>query len=245
MKRVWNVLAFLAVVNLLAIAGFVGWLAASDRLNIERLRTLRETLKPTIAEQTAEESRLSAETTKKTKETAEAIRRSGTPVSSEQKIDQHNQAQDLLDQQLLRLKEEARQLKEQIQSRREELEKQTAALEAARKDFDQKQSEWKQASDDEQFQQAVGALQAQKPADATKILMAILDEPAPAQSSDLNQHRTKQRNKVIRYLASMADRSRSKILGEFIKIDEKLAAELLEALRNRGVEAPATASAGQ
>jgi hypothetical protein len=244
MKRVWNMLAFLAIVNLIAIGGFVGWLAASDRLNTDRLRAVREVLKPTISEQSAEEARHVVEADAKAKEAAEAARRAGAPISSDQKIEDRHQAQDILDQQLVRMKEEARQLKEQIQTRREELEKQTAALDAARGEFDRRQAEWKQLSQDEQFQQAVGALEAQKPSDAAKVLNAILAvAPLPQNTEQPSQQAKKQKEIVIRYMAAMADRSRAKILAEFIKTDEKLAAELLEDLRKRG-ELTAAASAG-
>lgn len=244
MKKVWNIIGFLAVVNLLAVGGFVGWLGATDRLNAERLRSLRDMLKPTISEQAGEEARVSAAAEVKSKEAAEAAKRAGAPVSSGQKIEDHRQAQDLLDQQLVRMKEEARQLKELIQTRRDELDRQTAALDAARADFDRKQAEWKQLSEDEQFQQAVGALEAQKPADAAKLLNAILTVPPSAQAVDATLQTRKQREIVIRYLAAMADRSRAKILAEFIKSDDKLAAELLEDLRKRGENTTAASAVG-
>ncbi|HYD01224.1 MAG TPA: hypothetical protein VEB22_08365 [Phycisphaerales bacterium] len=244
MKRAWNVLAFLAIVNLLAVGGFVGWLAASDRLSADRLRSVRELLKPTVAEQSAAEARHTAEAEAKAKEAAEAVKRGGVPVSSGQKIEEQRQAQDLLDQQVVRMREESRQLQELIQSKREELERQTAALEAARIEFDKQQAEWKQLSQDEQFLQAVGALEAQKPADAAKVLSAILNvAPLPQNAEQPSQQARKQREIVIRYLASMADRSRAKILAEFIKTDDKLAAELLEDLRKRG-ELTAAATTG-
>ena len=244
MKRVWNVLAFLAIVNLIAIAGFVGWLALSDRLSTDRLRAVREMLKPTVAEQASAEASHNAEAAAKAKEAAEAAKRAGAPVSSDQRIEDRHQAQDALDQQLVRMKDENRQLKELLQGKREEVERQTAALEAARVEFEKQQAEWKQLAQDEQFQQAVGALEAQKPADAAKVLSALLTATpaAPGTGGDGTQEK-KQREIVIRYLAAMADRSRAKIIAEFIKTDDRLAAGLLEDLRNRGRVA-ATANAG-
>jgi hypothetical protein len=243
MKKIWNIVAVLAIANLLAIGGFVGWLAATDRLNMDRLRLLRETLKPTVAEQNAMEAKATVEAEVKAKAAAEAARRGGVPESSGQKIEDRRQTQDLLDQQLVRMKEEARQLKEQIQSKQQELDRQSATLEAARREFDQRQAEWKQLSQDEQFQQAVGVLEAQKPADAAKVLTAILDTPPLPQNADNAAPARNKRDIVIRYLAAMADRTRAKIMAEFIKTDEKLAADLLEDLRKRGAETTAAASA--
>jgi len=244
-KKVWNVIAFLAVVNLVAVGGFVGWLGASGRLSAERLRSVRDTLKPTVAEQASEEARVSAERDARAKEAAEAAKRTGAPVASAQKIEEYKQAQDMLDQQLTRMREEARQLQLQIQGKQEELARQTAALEASQAEFDRKQAEWKQLAQDEQFQQAVGALEAQKPAEAAKVLGAILATPPADRGVDVGTHERKQREIVIRYLASMNDRARAKVLSEFIKTDERLAAGLLEDLRRRGeLTTPAAAAAG-
>ena len=210
MKRIWNVFAVLAIANLLAIGGFVGWLGATDRLSVERLRSLREILKPTVAEQSAQEARLSTEAAAKTKADAEATRRSGTPESSDQRIEDRRQTQDVLDQQLVRMKEEARQIKEQIQAKQADLERQAAALDAARKEFDQRQAEWKQLAQDENFQQAVGVLEAQKPVDAMKVLTAILDGAPLPQTADSSAPQKNKREIVIRYLAAMADRTRAR-----------------------------------
>lgn len=255
MKRVWNILAFLAITNLLAVGGFVGWLAATDRLSVDRLRNLRESWKMTVAEEKEAEAKATAESEAAKKAATEASRRAGAPESSGQKIEDHRQAQDLLDQQMVRMKEEARQLKEQLQTKQQELDRQQASLDAARREFEQKQAEWKDLAQNEQFQQAVGVLEAQKPADAAKLLTAILDgsappldatpiaaAPTPVPTAPQPQSRNK-REIVIRYLASVSDRTRAKIIAEFVKTDQRLAAELLEDLRKRGGESTAAASA--
>ncbi|MFT3686204.1 MAG: hypothetical protein QM783_14990 [Phycisphaerales bacterium] len=79
MKRVWNMLAFLAIANLLAIGGFVGWLAATDRLSVDRLRTLRESWKTTVAEEKEAEAKAAVESEAAKKASAEAARRAGAP----------------------------------------------------------------------------------------------------------------------------------------------------------------------
>ncbi len=81
----------------------------------------------------------------------------------------------------------------------------------------------KQTSD-EQFKLALGTLESQKPKDAYNVLKALIDNQKP--------------DDAVGYLAAMSDRARSKIVAEFIKVDDKLAAGLLEQLRHRGVTAP-------
>lgn len=246
MKRAWNVIAFLAIANLVAVGGFLGWLTATDRLSLDRLRSLRESWRMTVAEEKAAEAKAVAEAEASKKAATEAARRSGAPESSGQKIEDRRQAQDVLDAQTTRLKEEARQLREQLAAKQQELDRQTALLDAARKEFEQRQAEWKDMAQNEQFQQAIGVLEAQDPADALKVLMALLDGgPAtPAQPGEAAPPGPARGRKevVIRYLASMSDRKRAKIMAECIKTDEKLAAELLEDLRKRTGESSAAAS---
>jgi hypothetical protein len=50
-----------------------------------------------------------------------------------------------------------------------------------------------------------------------------------------------QRSLVVKYLSAMEERARNRVLAEFVKADPKLAAELLEVIRQRG---GATAAAG-
>jgi hypothetical protein len=242
MKRVWLVLSVLCVANVLALAGFVGWLSATDRLSKDRVWKAREMFATTIAQQKVHEASEAAVAAVKAAEDAEAKRRAGNPESSPDRIAENRAATELLDQQLTRMREESRQLQEQIKLRREDLEKQTASLDEARRKFHEEKADWDQARTDEQFQQAIGVLEAQKPADAVKVLRAIIDAPSDTQSADTAQWQRKQKDTVIRYLSSVQDRVRAKIMAEFVKSDEKLAAELLEMLRTRGTEPTARVS---
>ncbi len=52
MKRIWTIISILALANVLAIGGFVGWLQTSGRLNKDRMQRLRELFAPTITEET-------------------------------------------------------------------------------------------------------------------------------------------------------------------------------------------------
>jgi len=55
MKTIWSIVSALAVGHLLALAGFGGWLVATERLDIERVRAIREMVQETIPEQQARE----------------------------------------------------------------------------------------------------------------------------------------------------------------------------------------------
>ena len=53
MRVLWNMLSFLAVVNLLALAMVAGWLWKTDRLDRDRLERLRALFAQTITNEQA------------------------------------------------------------------------------------------------------------------------------------------------------------------------------------------------
>ena len=53
MKTLLKLVLVLAVANLLAVAGFVGWLFASGRVDGDRVTRVRDIFRPTIAEEQA------------------------------------------------------------------------------------------------------------------------------------------------------------------------------------------------
>ena len=55
MKSIWTITSFFAIVHLLALMLFIGWLWRSDRLDMGRVQQLRELLAPTITEQAENE----------------------------------------------------------------------------------------------------------------------------------------------------------------------------------------------
>lgn len=63
MKSLWSVVSFLAVVHLLALLGFLGWMYGSDRLSLERVRTVRELFAMTMAEEKKQKEEQERETT--------------------------------------------------------------------------------------------------------------------------------------------------------------------------------------
>lgn len=252
MKKVWTVVSIIAVANLLALLGFVGFLGATDRISKERLWKVRELFGTTVSIDRAAEEKAKTEAEEKAKADVEAKRRGGEPESASTRIEDHANQREILDQQLLRMREESRQLQDRIAAQRTALEQQQAMLDAAKKEHAERKAEWEKLATDEQFQQAIGVLETQKPADAVKMLKSILDGTAGGQepNTDPDVATKKRKEVVIRYLAAMNDKTRTKIIAEFIKRgfdDERLAAELLELLRTRGGDGalPSPVAAGK
>lgn len=241
MNKFKNAVLFLALTNLLAIAGVVGWLWSSGRLNIDRARQIREMLTPTIAEQAAKDAELAAKEKAEGIAAAEKIRRSGAPESSVERIEAARDARDLLEQERTRLREEARQLQVLLDGKRGELEGLNKEVAAARAALADARKQFEDTVGSEQFAMAVAGLQAQKPKDAASVLSSLLNDPAPNEA-DQPMHAKQQRALVVKYLVAMDEEVRGKVLAEFVKTDAKLAADLLEAIRLRG--APGVAAGG-
>ncbi len=236
MKSLWNIVCVLAIANLIGLAGFAGWLSATDRLSVERLRRVREILAPTNADDAAKVTETAATEEKAAKEAAETKRMEGPPESASDRIERQASADDAKAQAKVRGEREIADLRRTLMQERADLDHARAVLAAERKKFEETRAMLEKQNADEQFQQALGALESQKPKDAFGVLKTLLDGPRSDQA--------------IAYLAAMGERSRSKIMAEAIKADEKLATSLLERIRVWGVTAPpvpspqATAPAG-
>lgn len=229
MKSLWTILATLAIANLLALAGFVGWLAASDRLSRERVEKIRLILAPTLAEDQAAADAKAEEDKKGAADAAEKQRLAGPPESATEKIDQNRAENDKRQEQAARLRKEIDDLRRRLLADQEKLDDERRSFDAERKAFLAQRDDATKLTTSEQFKQALGTLEAQKSRDAQQVLKSLID--------------SQQKPMVVEYLAAMGDRPRGKILAEFIKDDAKLAAELLERLRARGVAVAAASPA--
>lgn len=227
MRSVWLIISTLAIANLLGLAGFVGWLHSSDRINTDRLRKIREMLSVTIADEqkALDEAKKKDEEDAKAREAAK--RMEGAPESAAEKIERVKNEDDVRQQTAVRLRREIDDLRRQLLVERQRLEDDRTALEAKQKAFEQSTAEAVKNATDEQFKQALGTLESQKAKDAQQVLKSLLD--------------AKQEAQVVAYLAAMQERPRGRIMTEFIKEDPKLAATLLERLRARGLASLAAA----
>jgi hypothetical protein len=252
MKAIWTVVSVLAVANLLALTGFVGWLAKSDRLNMERMRDVRGMLSKPIAQEKAEQDeKANADEAEKVKAEAEA-KAAKPPLTAREKLDARIEATELDRQRLERLKREVADLQRRLADDRRVLDNERAAFVAEKKAFEDQLASTEMASTDEQFKKTLKVLQTQKPTVAVALLKEMMveaqPEPVPAADAPLVANGTvpsapeqvapttseKGMGLVVSYLDAMNDKTRSKIIETLTKTDPKLAAELLERLRKRG-----------
>ncbi len=226
MKNAWNTISFLAVVHLLALLMFVGWLWQTDRLDRQRIEDLRALFGPTVPEAraTAESAVLDTQLRRELAEDA-ALRRNPNRSSAEQiQVVSRTQAES---------RQSRRRIDDVSQQLLQQLDEATTVLEAERAVLAEDRKAWMQATDgdrplavQEQFTKAVKLLESLQPKNAKRKIVELVDSGKTEQA--------------VAYLDAMNLRKAGKILAEF-KTDEenKLATELLEKLRTFGVEAGA------
>lgn len=221
MKALLKIISIMAVANLLAIAGFAGWLVKSDRLNGERVAAIRSMLSKTITDESKEKE--AAETQAASDAAAAKAAAQGTvlPVRAEEKLSQADEAAEREHQNKLRLERELRSLQEFLVRENERLVKLEADIKKREESFAQERKRIDETAGTEQFKKAMATLSGVKAKEAQSMLNELLAAG--------------KRTEVIAYLNAMDERQRSKVIGEFNKVDPKVAAELLEDLRRYGV----------
>lgn len=224
MRAAWHVITVMALANLIGIGGLVWWLHFSGRLNAERVQAIRVMLAEPIARQAARERAESDQARAEAERQAELVLMSGPPVTASEALSLRLEASEIDLERVERLKREVRNLTETLARERRLLDADRLALEKERAAFDAMRERLARIEGDEQFVKSVGVLENLRPAEARRALLELID---------------RDREQVVSYLNAMKARQRTKILDEFIKGGQAdLAAELLEAIRLRGLEAP-------
>ena len=231
MKTIWNILAVMAIVNVLAMAGVMVWLKTSDRLSRDRVLAVKERFIKTVAQEDAEKAAAQTDAKAKEVEQAQAAKMAEPPITAAEKIADQQFKDDQRLQVLLRQQQEIDNLRTGLMLQIAKLEEREKKLDSDRKAFAAERKKIAETEGDKQFQVALATLEGQKAKDAKQVLRAMLDQ--------------KQSDQVVAYLAKMDEGKRTKVLAEFVKDDATLAAELLERLRTRGIVVPSTGSLTQ
>jgi hypothetical protein len=224
MRTLWNAASFLAVVNLLAILLFVGWLWQTKRLDHQRIQSIRELFAMTIPEQAQAEEAAAKQAEADHQRQLDEARQLNPPGSSAAQIlllsridEQANQAQ-------RRLREENRLLMDRLTAARDDLQKRDAQFERDKKAWLATEKADQDRRVNEQFVQVV------------KLFEAIPAKQAKDKIRELiSEGKT---NQAVAYLDAMNGRSAAAIFKEFKTVEEnKLATSLLEKLRTFGTPA--------
>jgi hypothetical protein len=261
MKALWTFLCVFALVNVLAIGGLVGYLAGAGRLDARRAREVAALFHETIPQRDAREKTQAAAAEEAAKQQAADDRMSAPPVTTEERIASDRRSVQVEEQRLRRLRDELDMLRAALAQERDLLDRSRGQFKEEQERIAAEQAARVQMEASVQFRKAVGVLQSVKPPEAKALLAGIMaSDPRgadPAISAPLRANAPAQTpapaaddppgpsdqalELVVAYLNAMQDRTRSKVIGEFLKDDPTLASDLLERLRQRGQIARAAA----
>lgn len=260
MKTLWLALSVLAIANLLALLGFVGWLKMSDRLDSDRLKAVRTILAKTITDEKSETDEAARKEAAAKAEAEEAIRKGRPPLTATEQLYARLEATEIDEQKLKAMVSSIETLRAPLQAERDSLARERAALERDKVEFQAVVDAANVRTKDDQFKKTVAVMDSLKAIDARRVLSEIMrgaDAAVSAQnaaeraaSADLVANGSAETaavsapvaggpsaagvDRALDYLNAMSPRTRSKVVAEFVKDDPSLAGELLERLRTYG-----------
>ncbi len=223
-KLLWPAVSIVAIANLLALLGFVGFLVATDRIDRARLNRIRTILAVTIAQ---EQAAAAAEQEAAAQEAARAKREAETDVANagvEAREAQFRSIAQTQDEILRRARRDVQAIEQLIALRLAEVERREAELTAREAEVAKAIERDAALARDEQFRKTVTLLSGLKAED----LKAKVDVYLADGLHDF----------VVDLLVALPSRSASKLLSLYAdETENRLAAELLLRLRERGTGA--------
>lgn len=226
MKSLWNILSAFVMVNLLAVAALLVWLATSGRLSQQRVDQVIDTFRPTIAQaqaaaeqaQRSQDEKLQAE-----QDLVRLERVSKGPTTFADRLRDQQEGQEIAAQKLAWMRSTIASLTHRLENDKTQVKKLKAELDAAQAAFDN----------------AVQARAARQNNQDFQIAVRMYEQLEPDQAKSMFKELLKQGNEgqVIDYLASMQLRKAAAVLREFQDEEELIeATNLIQRLRERGVD---------
>lgn len=223
MKFLWNIVSFLAVVHLLAIVGFVGWLWQSGRLDMERVMSVRDTFSQTLAEVEAEAKNKEEQDKLAAADSLAEQRLNSAPVTSGHQISMMSAVREFSMQSSQQLEQERSIFAKQLEESAAKLDEREAAFEARKQQWEAGiEAERKRRADD-QFAKAVALLELMRPTQAKDTIVRLIREGNTDQA--------------VAYLDAMSERLAVRVLQEMKDpVEAPMATDLLERIRRFGLE---------
>lgn len=240
MRTLWNILSVIAIANLLALVGFIGWLRVSDRMSIERVRDLREVVAETLSDKHSREAAAKAADAAAAQAAADKAKNDTEPVRAADVLRIKLEAGEADQERLNKWRREVEDLKASLQRDLDRLDAARKALQDEQVAFDARKKQIAELEGSQMFKKALATYEGLKPAVAASLLMQLLRPGGGTGTLD-----NAGADQAVAYLNAMEDRTRTKIIAEFQKTDPGLAAELLERLRTRATLAAGPGTSGR
>ena len=222
MKTLWNIVSFLAVVHLLALVMFVGWLWKSGRLDSARIDELRTMLAMTIPEAQAAAVRAAQDAALEQQEMADENLRQNPGLPSTDRMRMIFDARQSQRRSVRRISDDKAEYSRQMAQAQARIDEQRNALEAEQRSIDGGTAGERERRSADQLRKTVKLLESLPPKQIKRQIIELVDGGS--------------KDQAVIYLDAMNQRIAGKVLAEF-KTDEevKLAKELLERVRTLGL----------
>ena len=223
MKTAFKLLLILAIANLFAFGGFVGWLVGSGRLDAGRVERLRAMLAETVAEENARLAREEEEGAIAATAAADERRLRELPMARTDQIVAAERFEERAARALRALEDERRRMEADLAGREQEITGREEALVARQAEWEDSIADAKARETNGQFRKAVRLLEA-APAKQSKAWILELVRSGRGQMA-------------VTYLDAMNQAKSAALLKAFKGEDEAaVATDLLERLRVLGLE---------
>lgn len=222
MKKLFNVLVLTLAVNFLAIAGAVGWLHQTKRLDREKALAIREILFPRLIEpdQPARQPAASPATQPILRLEELLARSAGRPATEQVQFIQH--AFDTQSVQLERRERELNDLQRQVELAKQQFARDRGTIERQRSELTAREEEATRLAADKGFQDSL-ELYKTMPGKQVKSIFMMLDDAT-----------------VVRYLQAMEPRAAARIMKEFKNPAEVTRMQtIMETMRQSSAQAKA------
>ncbi|MAJ47849.1 MAG: hypothetical protein CBC35_11385 [Planctomycetes bacterium TMED75] len=219
MTRLWNICAFIALANLVALIGLLVWMASTGRIDSDRVDRVRA-----LFAQPVEVERLAAEAQRQAEElereaSLEADSMVGLPASSRWPIDAFTKIQMERQRMERRFRDQLERDGQEILRAEQQLNAERDAFEREKAEYQQNQEQLRVQQESAEFKQAVKDLESM-PAKSAKNLIVETCATGP-EGIDL----------ALRWMKGMRQGTRATIIASMKSAEElKLASSLLKSL---------------
>jgi len=238
MRKIWNILAVIAIANLITIALVMGVLFATDKLSPDKLTEIRQMVMRAAQETDGEGDTDDAEGQEDPASVTTA------PLGSPELQDLRLNMSDIDRQKRERLRRQVEDLKRSLTVERERLDEQWTELRSEREAFAAERERISELEGGKQFRTAVRVLEGLRPEQARDVVLALIAGQDPQglpqdrpMAMDEGGGREGGMRRAVSYINAMQDRQRGRLMASIAELDPALAAELLERLRTRGLVA--------
>jgi flagellar motility protein MotE (MotC chaperone) len=224
-KTIGAVILTIILVHLLAAAGGVAWLGLTNRLSTDRLLKVKDVFALTRedeAKKNEEQAKIDEQQASLQKEKDRMVAVADGPTTVTDRLQEDQMKRDIVLSKVQRLQREMEDMNRNLEFAKAQLAKEKKQLDADRLAFEQAKKDMETQRLDADFERVVESYSNIKPKLAKEAFMELIKQG--------------QMDEVVEYLAAMQLRKSAAILNQF-KADNEVpvAAQLLEALRTRGI----------